>query len=123
LCATPSTGIRAPGSTRFWGIFNVLAATSFPTLASPFFVFLVLTGIRSPTAVSLRVVALNAEDQGEEVLWDTPELELTGRDPLALTELAVRMEGLVLPAPGEYRIHAIWDGESIAEKRVVAQGV
>jgi hypothetical protein len=52
-----------------------------------------------------------------------PELQLTGRDPLALTELSVRMEGLVSPAAGEYRIHTMWEGESIADKRIVAQGV
>jgi hypothetical protein len=69
---------RDPGTGKhtLLGTFNVLAAPSFPTLATPFYVFLGLSGIRSPTAISLRVVSLRSDEDHEEVLWDTPNCSL-----------------------------------------------
>jgi len=83
---------------------------------------LVLTGLRGPTSILLQITQMNSDNEDETVVGVMPPMNLPGDDPFTQAEIATQVEGLVLPAEGEYKIKVIWNSEPIATKRLVAQG-
>ena len=100
------------------GTATVTFAKSFPARYQLMCIYAVLTGIREPASITLKLVHVSTEGP-----QDTDVVSITGRveapDPLAVAELTLRLRNLVFPKPGEYRFQ-LWSGSVfLGERRFV----
>jgi hypothetical protein len=104
------------GKKTLIGTFSHIVANAFP-LAHPFLaVFLALADARGKFPVKVRLVG---SDEDAPPLMEV-EAEVSNDDPRAVVELVLNFNGVVLPAPGEYRLQAHAANEFLIERRLLA---
>jgi hypothetical protein len=88
------------------GIFDSIAAASYPNLHPSLGVYLRLTGFHGAAEVQLSF----EESSGERLAWiGAFKVELA--DPLAVVEIGFQTHGLLIPKSGTYFLRPFFDGE------------
>ncbi len=95
------------------GTFAAIAASSFPAMAQPFSVFVVLTDGLGDATIELVITRL---DSGDEVFSYRGQLHFPGK--LAEVSFHARLRQCSFPAPGQYQFTLLIDGEWIAHRRI-----
>ena len=112
----------ATGKFTLLGTFSTLFAQEFPT-AARFFVYCAVTDGVGLLPLRLRIVDAGfgiAESEGDPpgVVLDV-EQEVDFDDPLAVNELAIRME-VSLPKPGLYHCELLVNSDVLMSRRILA---
>lgn len=102
------------------GTTTVTYARSFPARYQKLCVYAVLTGIREPTNITVKLVHLDSQtNQDADVMAiqgvvDSP-------DPLAVAELTLGLRNLIFPKPGEYRFQLCSGQTVLGERKFVVK--
>lgn len=108
------------GKYSLLGMFSAISAADFPVEVPPFAVYAAVSGIRSRALFDLRLVGLDPED-GSESIVGQGNIELTADSPVEVAEIALPMPKTLLPEEGDYRFRVEWQGEAIAERRIIVK--
>ena len=109
--------IQDPETKKYFlmGTTTVTYARSFPARYQKMCVYAVLTGIREPTNITVKLVLLDSKTNE-----DTDVMAIQGvvdsADPLAVAELTLGLRNLIFPKPGEYRFQ-LCSGQAILGER------
>jgi hypothetical protein len=105
----PSTG-----KAYILGCFGAVGADSFPASHSSMAVFAEVTDCRGKTPFLVRVI--DVDERQEPVAVAVTQLDIP--DPLAITMLVLRLEEMVFPNPGEYRVQLFSGEVPLMERRL-----
>jgi len=97
------------------GCFGSIGAASFPAVHRSMVVFAEITDCRGNTPFLVRII--DVDEQREPVAEARVDIEVP--DPLAIACLAVRVDGLVFPKPGEYRVQLFSGDAHLMERRLL----
>jgi hypothetical protein len=103
------------GKAFILGTFSVIHATGFPAAHQFMAVFISLTGGRG--IVPIRATIIRTGEEEEIIAQTDGEVEFS--DPRVIVDLMLGLEGIVFPAPGEYRVQLYAAGEFMTERRLV----
>jgi len=105
-----------PGTNKAYilGCFGDVGADSFPAAHSSMTVFAEVTECRGKTPFLVRVI--DVDERQEPVAVARTDLSIP--DPLAITMLVLRLEEIVFPAPGEYRVQLFSGDTPLMERRL-----
>ncbi len=112
---------RDPGTGKHYllGTFGATFAKEFPAQAQPFTLFIVASGMRSPTTVQMRMVRGAIEE--ETVVIPPQDLPLAVNHALGSVECTVELEGVVYEVEGDHRLQLLWDSELLSEKTIAVR--
>jgi hypothetical protein len=104
------------GKVTIVGSFNQITGESFPLIHRDCAIYVAITDGEGPYDGVLRVSLAES---------DEPVLEAGGRfeleNPLQVAELNFRIQALVLPKPGKYRIEFFADGDRLTGRTFMAR--
>ena len=106
----PSTG-----KAYILGCFGSIGASNFPAMHPGMTVFAEVADCLGKTPFLIRVI--DANEDHEPIVEANAEIEIA--DPLAITALVLRLEGMVFPEAGEYRVQLFSGNALIAERRLL----
>jgi hypothetical protein len=102
------------GKAYILGCFGSVGADRFPASHPSMTVFAEVTECRGKMPFLVRVIDV---DERQEPVAEA-ETELNTPDPLAITMLVLRLEEMVFPEPGEYRVQLVSGDVPLMERRL-----
>jgi len=114
--------LQDPETKKYYlmGTAAVTYARSFPARYQKMCIYAVLTGIREPTSITVKLV--HVDPQSKE---DTDVMTIQGMvdssDPLAVAELTLGLRNLIFPKPGEYRFQLLSGRVFLGERKFVVK--
>jgi hypothetical protein len=107
------------GKAFILGCFGSIAATAFPATHPEMAVFAEVTDCRGLTPFMVRIV--DVDERSEPIAEARAEIDVP--DPLAVAILVLRLNGLVFPGPGEYRIQLFSGNTHLMERGLILSRV
>ena len=108
----------ATGKSYILGTFSGLAAADFPASHPSLALYVSLSGGRGKVPVRVDFVRTNEDDE----IVASAEAEVEFPDPRTIVDIALTFQGLVFPAPGEYRFQVFAADEFMGERRILMLG-
>ncbi len=106
---------QATGKFFLLGLFSTIGATEFPCTHPTMVVFVSLTdGLGD---VSLRLELVHVKDEDKPVCQF--DQAVTTDDPRTVIECIFRIDGVVIPEAGEYRLKLFANDEFLIERRII----
>jgi len=106
----------ATGKFFLLGVFSSISAKKFPATHPMLAVWFALTDLRGKTPLKLRLVTV---DEDAILCEEAGELADVG-DPRVVAEIALHLQGVQFPMPGEYRMQLLGqEGALLAERRIM----
>jgi Family of unknown function (DUF6941) len=102
------------GKQSIIGCFGSLGAQDFPAIHANMTVFAELTDGKGQVPLTLRLI--DADDTTELFKGDAV---LNMEDPLEVSMLVLTLQGMVFPAPGEYRLQLTAGDSPLMERRLM----
>jgi hypothetical protein len=102
------------------GTATVTYARAFPARSPRMCIYLVLTGIREPCTVEVKLVRVDSDAKEDRDIMSVSGT-VDASDPLAVAEVTMRLRNLVFPKPGEYRFQLWTGGTFLGERRFVVK--
>jgi hypothetical protein len=103
------------GKAFILGCFASIGATEFPAFHPDMTVFAEVTDCHGPTPFLVRIV--DVDEHSEPVAEAQAVIDVP--DPPATAILVLRLNGLVFPEPGEYRIQLFSGNTHLVERRLI----
>lgn len=110
---------RITGMPSVINIVQMVNAPKFPVRHSELVFFCELTNGHGETNVEIKLVELEDEDK---VLFQQSKT-VDFKDVRHILTLALRMQGIVFPAPGEYRFQLYGNNCLLGERRIICREV
>ena len=112
--------IREAGTNKLTlvGIFSVWNCPGFPFITPPFWITVFMTNFRSGTKATDIVVRLEQKQTGMVLGNAAAHVEFAAGHvtPEAMLEIPFRLNAVLIPQPGAYRIVVLSNDEKIAER-------
>lgn len=105
---------RLTGKQSLIGMFSRIHAMGFPATHPQLCVFVALTDGHGRTELTIRIVDSN--DARPPIVEGKGAVNF--KDPRAIANLFLQFHGLTFPAPGEYRVQLLSDGQLLREARL-----
>ncbi len=102
------------------GTTTVTYARSFPARYQKMCVYAVLTGIREPTNITVKLVHLDSETNEDADVMAIQGV-VDSPDPLAVAELTLGLRNLIFPKAGEYRFQLCSGQAVLGERKFVVK--
>jgi hypothetical protein len=102
------------GKAYILGCFGAVGADHFPAAHPSMTVFAEVAECRGKTKFLVRVI--DVDEQREPVAEAETDLDVP--DPLAITMLVLRLDEMVFPKPGEYRVQLFSGDAHLMERRL-----
>jgi hypothetical protein len=96
------------------GAFSSISASNFPAMHFRMCLFAEVTDGKGDIPMTFQIV-----DVDEETTVFKGDGVLKVSNPLVIGRLVIQLGPLVFPAPGEYRVQLIADGEHLIERRLL----
>lgn len=104
------------------GLFNGIGASQYPVVHPTMHIAAEFTNGHGTTPITLKIVRVTADSlEGDEIFGGSVELEFP--DPRATVAFGLQVNGLAIPAPGEYRVVLESEGILLLERRFLAAKV
>ncbi len=100
------------------GTTTVTYARAFPARYQKMCVYAVLTGIREPTNITVKLVHLDPKTNEDADVMAIQGV-VDSADPLAVAELTLGLRNLIFPKPGEYRFQLCSGPAVLGERKFV----
>ncbi len=100
------------------GIFQAIKAPDYPVEIPPLSIYAAIGNIRTSTNLIMRLIHLDAMDDSERIIAEE-RMHIPADGPNSATELGITIPGVVLPMAGDYRLRLEWEGEILAERRLL----
>ena len=97
----------ATGKSTLVGVFDRIAASSFPATHGAFAIYLRMTGLNGQYEMVVQILSPDLESVVAETQF--PD-RLVVSDRLDVVEAALNLPGMVLPAPGRYTVRLVYNG-------------
>lgn len=110
---------RITGMPSIINIVQIVNAQKYPVRNSQLVFFCELTNGHGITDLEIRL--LNVEDEDEILFKQVKQVDF--RDVRHVLTLALNMQGIIFPEPGEYRFQLFANGQLLGERRVVCRKV
>jgi hypothetical protein len=110
--------LRDPETKKYFlmGTATVTYARSFPARYQKMCIYAVLTGIRAPTPITLRIAYVDSDNNADVEVMSI-EGTVDARDPLTVAELTLGLRNLRFPRAGEYRFQLWSRGSFLGERK------
>ena len=114
--------IQDPETKKYFlmGTTTVTYARSFPARYQKMCVYAVLTGIREPTNITVKLVHLDSETNEDADVMAIQGV-VDSPDPLAVAELTLGLRNLIFPKAGEYRFQLCSGQAVLGERKFVVK--
>ena len=109
----------ATGKCSLLGSFSFIAARNFPAVHPSLGVYAAITDGRGKIPIVFQVVDV---DEVEEPIFKA-ESEVDFKDPRAVSEWILNIQGLSFPKPGEYRFQLFAGSEFLLERRLLVHKI
>jgi hypothetical protein len=116
--ALADNAYRDPATGKFFvlGTYNAIMTPSYPCRCKSLTVYVALTECHGRTPVRL---ALTDADEEMGAVWVDGSVDVS--DPTAVCEGVIRLDGVVLPSPGQYRLQLRSGEDLLRELRLDAR--
>ncbi len=114
--------IQDPETKKYFlmGTTTVTYARTFPARYQKMCVYAVLTGIREPTNITVKLVHLDSETNEDADVMAIQGV-VDSPDPLAVAELTLGLRNLIFPKAGEYRFQLCSGQAVLGERKFVVK--